>query len=59
MANPFPGIPKALLDRLEELFPDALPPDLVGAEQTARLIGQQDVVRKLRTEYARQLEPKT
>lgn len=55
MANgSFPAVPQALLTALEERFPNRLPPDPEPAEDTARRIGQQDVLRKLRTEYVRQ-----
>jgi hypothetical protein len=54
MQQPFPGVPKALLDELEKIFPDELPKEPIGAESTAFLIGRQAVIRKLRAEYNRQ-----
>ncbi len=56
-AQRFPGVSKALLDRLKELFPDRLPTSketVPSHEELARLIGQQDVMRKLQHEYDRQ-----
>lgn len=50
----FPPVPQALIERLEEMFPNRLPQDPEPSEETARRIGQQDVIRKLRTEYERQ-----
>ena len=52
--RPFPVVPQSLLERLEEVFPDRLPTFLPTDVETARLIGKQDVIRKLRAEYERQ-----
>ncbi len=43
-----PGLSPALVEAVERLFPDRLPSKPLAAEEVARLIGQQDVVRKLR-----------
>jgi len=51
----FPAVPKDLLDRLAEIFPDSLPYE---ADYTARgidhMFGAQLVIRRLRDEYMRQ-----
>jgi hypothetical protein len=52
--RPFPVVPLSLLDRLEEIYPASLPTFLPTEVETARMIGRQDVIRKLRTEYDRQ-----
>jgi hypothetical protein len=52
--RPFPAVPKDLLDRLSELYPDRLPAHPLTLEGTARLIGQQDVIRFLRAKFGRQ-----
>lgn len=55
---PFPSVPKALLERLQEYFPDRLPgvEPLQSHVELARLVGRQDVIRKLAHEYKRQTE---
>lgn len=57
MKQPFPGVPKPLLDRLKEIFPDQLPTNFVNPFETGRLIGQQDVLRKLKHEFDQQNKP--
>lgn len=56
MMKTFPQWPvsEALLVELAKVFPDQLPDKPIGAEETARLIGQQDVIRKLRAEFKKQ-----
>jgi hypothetical protein len=49
--KPFPAVSKDLLEELERLFPDKLPTIYRTEAEIGRLIGMQDVMRKLRHEY--------
>lgn len=50
----FPAVPAELLKALELIYPDTLPSDPVSAEEIARLVGRQQVIRKMRYEFGRQ-----
>jgi hypothetical protein len=52
--GPCPPIPTGLLRWLEAAFPDRLPDAPTSEPETARLVGQQNVIRKLRAEHERQ-----
>ncbi len=50
-----PPISPQLINWLAQVFPNRLPSTLAGGiEQVARLVGQQDVLTKLRAELERQ-----
>lgn len=50
-----PQIPRDLMEYLQEVFPDKLPEQPFGApEALAALIGQQQVIRHLKTHFDRQ-----
>lgn len=51
-------IPQLLIDRLKEIFPDALPQDPIDINQLRFLQGQQSVIRKLEDLYLEILEEK-
>lgn len=53
--RPFPPVPAELLVRLEELFPRTIPTHLVEPQQFAVLVGQQQVIGKLRQEFRKQI----
>ena len=54
----FPYIPEELFKALEEAFPDRLPSDpKIGVQEYAALVGQQAVIRFLRTRLASQQKP--
>lgn len=46
-----PPISKALLDYLQQCFPDRLPPKTVTPEELGVLIGQQMVIRNLQAQF--------
>lgn len=51
----FPAIQKALLDRLDEVFPDRLPKALTYTDRDVAIaVGTRLVIDKLKDEYARQ-----
>ena len=50
----FPEVPPGLLKRLQETFPDRLPPNPVSAERIAELVGQQQVIRLLTRHFNEQ-----
>lgn len=53
--RPFPVVPLSLLEHLEWVsFRDRLPTQSIEVAEFARLQGQQDVIRKLRSEFERQ-----
>jgi hypothetical protein len=54
MAQKAPYIDPAVIDWLASLFPDRLPAEPQPAEQTAVLIGEQNVIRKLRFQQRKQ-----
>lgn len=54
-SSPAP-VSKDLVEWLERHYPDRLPLDLPSEQEVARLVGRQDVVRKLRREYETQYE---
>ena len=54
MTKPFPTVSKALVDELERIYSGKLPRTLQAPDEIARLIGQQDIVLRLRVEYERQ-----
>lgn len=49
-----PRITKEVIEYLERLFPDELPDEPVSPADLGVLIGRQQVIRRLRTEYKRQ-----
>jgi len=53
--RPFPIVPDTLLARLEEIFPSVVPTHLLEPQQFAVLVGQQQVLEKLRTEFRKQM----
>lgn len=54
METPVPNVPPEVASYLEKIFPDKLPSGLVSQEYLGRLIGQQDVIRKLRDVVTKQ-----
>lgn len=50
----FPPVPEVVLRQLKERYPDKLPQGLVTKQAAARLIGQQDVIRFLQTQFDKQ-----
>lgn len=52
----FPHVPEALLRALEERFPDRLPDFPVDAGDQGVLVGQQRVIRFLRSQLEQQAE---
>lgn len=52
--EPFPDVPPELLEELAARFPDKLPAGPVSEAELARLVGQQAVLRFLRSQAARQ-----
>lgn len=52
--EPFPDVPPELLEELAARFPDKLPSEPVTETELASLVGQQDVLRFLRSHAARQ-----
>lgn len=51
MSSSAPPIPKALLDYLQQTFPNTLPENPVEHGQLGILIGQQKVVRHLQAQF--------
>lgn len=51
MKRNIPPITEELLEYLEATFPDKLPSNPQTEVAVARLIGRQDVIRKLRDDY--------
>jgi hypothetical protein len=49
-------VTQELLEGLETLFPDRLPSEPPSSLEIARLVGQQQVIRKLRDEFEKQYE---
>ena len=54
--EPFPDVPPELLEGLAVRFPDKLPAGPVSEAELARLVGQQSVVRFLRSHLASQMK---
>lgn len=54
--TPAPPISDKLIEWLEGVFPDTLPASVPDEAQLGRLIGRQDVIRKLRSEIQRSRE---
>lgn len=54
----FPLIPEKLIEELERRFPDRIPSSPVDGGDLGVLIGQQHVVRLLRREFEKQINPK-
>lgn len=52
----FPYVEKALFDYLEKVFPNSLPVKLLSEAELARLIGQQDVINRLRQIHSEQIK---
>ena len=52
----FPEVPKGLLDKLAELYPDKAPREDVGSFEFGVKAGQQDVLDILRHYYNKQQE---
>ena len=50
----FPAVPKPLLERLDELFPDECPGLDFGERQIWYAVGQRSVVALLKAEYEQQ-----
>ena len=55
-SNPFPYVERTLLDYLSKVFPNTLPLAPVSEAELARLVGQQDVVSKLRDIHNEQVK---
>lgn len=56
MASKFPSVERSLIEYLTKAFPNALPPTLVSEAELARLIGQQNVIDKLRAIHNEQVK---
>lgn len=56
--NPVPPIPRLLLEWLERIFPDRAPELDATDRQVWAATGAQSVMRKLRSEYNKQNQPK-
>lgn len=52
----FPEVPKVLLDKLEDMFPDKAPRDDVGSFGFGVAAGQQQILDTLRHHYNKQQE---
>lgn len=52
----FPVVPKELIERLEQIFPDTIPMGPVSIEGLREVQGQQTVVRLLRHHFTKQSE---
>jgi hypothetical protein len=57
--EPFPDVPSELLEELAARFPDKLPSGPVTETELARLVGQQTVLRFLRSQAAAQAARQT
>lgn len=55
-SNPFPYVERMILDYLSKVFPNTLPLAPVSEAELARLVGQQDVVSKLRDIHNEQVK---
>jgi hypothetical protein len=55
----FPPVPLALVERLEELFPDRLPDidEPLDAVEIAKRVGRADIIRLLRDQHEEQHKP--
>lgn len=54
MDKPFPPIPKALMERLEELYPNRVPSLKDTDREVWASVGAQAVLTKLRSEFTKQ-----
>lgn len=55
---PFPPVPLALIEELEQRFRDRVPEKVPTPSEVGVLVGQQQVVRFLRREFDKQNNPK-
>jgi hypothetical protein len=52
----FPYVERSLLEYLDKVFPNSLPVKLLSEAELARLIGQQDVIARLRQIHTEQVK---
>lgn len=57
--SPFPDVPPELLEELAVRFPDKLPTEPVSEAELARLLGQQSVLRFLRSHLTPQMKDRS
>lgn len=50
-------VTQELLDWLTDTYPDRIPSEVPSEAEMARLVGQQQVIRKLRSELEKQYTP--